>query len=271
MPVTDNQEAVITVQNLCGHYGGRQVLFDINLAVRKREIMAVMGHSGSGKTTLFRHLLGLKAPSSGRVEVLGCNMAALSRRELFELRKKIGVAFQNGALFSSLSVRENVELPLREHTRLDESTIRIMTRMKLEFMRLAEHEDLMPSQLSGGMLKRAGLARAVIMDPQLLIFDEPSAGLDPVTSAELDRLILNLRNAMNMTIVIVTHELHSVFNVADRITILDHGRQIITGTREQVRASTDQRIVNMLDRKPQDEDVDGAAYLDRLTGAEPWR
>ncbi|MBI2994706.1 MAG: ATP-binding cassette domain-containing protein [Gammaproteobacteria bacterium] len=269
MPETEPHQAAIAVRDLNSHYADRQVLFDINLTVQRREIVAVMGHSGSGKTTLFRHLLGLKPPTSGQVELLGRDLTEVTRPELFELRKKIGVAFQNGALFSSLSVRQNVELPLREHTKLDENTIRIMTRMKLEFMRLAEFEKFMPAQLSGGMLKRAGLARAVIMDPQLLFFDEPSAGLDPVTSAELDRLILKLRDAMNMTIIIITHELHSAFSVADRIMVLDRGRQLMVGTREEVRASTDRRIVNMLDRKPADDDFNPDDYFNRLTSTVP--
>jgi phospholipid/cholesterol/gamma-HCH transport system ATP-binding protein len=162
-------------------------------------------------------------------------------------------------------VRENVELPLREHTKLDAKTIRIMTRMKLDFMRMAEYEQLLPAQLSGGMLKRAGLARAVIMDPKLLFFDEPSSGLDPVSSAELDLLILKLRDAMNMTIVIVTHELESMFSIADRITVLHGGRQLLTGNKEEIRASTDPRIVSLLNRKPMVEQFDAAAHLDKLT------
>ena len=165
-----------------------------------------------------------------------------------------------------MSVRENVELPLVEHTKLDKSTIEIMTRMKLNLIDLAEHEDLMPAELSGGMLKRAGLARAVIMDPKLLIFDEPSAGLDPVTSAELDKLILDLRNALNMTIIIITHELDSAFNIADRITVLDSGKQIMTGSREEIRESDDVRIVNMLARQIRDDDIDGETYINNLTG-----
>ena len=260
-----DQSPVIRVRELHSHYGPRQVLTDINLDVWPSEIMVIMGHSGSGKTTLFRHLLGLKTPTSGSIEVLGQDIARLDRKRLYALRRRLGVAFQNGALFSSLNVRENVSLPLREHTKLDEQTISIMTRMKLEFMRLAEFERLMPSELSGGMLKRAGLARAVIMDPQVLFFDEPSAGLDPVTSAELDQLILNLRRAMNMTVVIITHELHSVFSVADRITVIDRGQQIVTGTPEEVRRSTDRRVVGMLNRQPDTENFDADAYLDRLT------
>ena len=256
---------VIRVRDLDSHYGNHQILTGINLEVWPGEIMVIMGHSGSGKTTLFRHLLGLKPPSAGTIEVLGQDIAGMDRKALYGLRRRLGVAFQNGALFSALNVRDNVALPLREHTRLDEQTISIMTRMKLEFMRLAEFEELMPSQLSGGMLKRAGLARAVIMDPQVLFFDEPSAGLDPVTSAELDQLILNLRRAMNMTVIIITHELHSVFSVADRITVMDRGRQIVTGTPDEVRASTDRRVVGMLNRQPDTENFDADAYLDRLT------
>jgi phospholipid/cholesterol/gamma-HCH transport system ATP-binding protein len=260
-----NQHVVVDVRNLCSHYGDRQVLFDVSFQIFAGEILAIMGHSGCGKTTLFRHLLGLKAPSSGSVSVLDRDLAQLDKKQLYALRRRIGVAFQNGALFSSLSLRENVELPLREHTTLDDNTIRIMTRMKLDFMRLTEFEYLMPSQLSGGMLKRAGLARAVIMDPQVLFFDEPSAGLDPATSAELDQLILKLREAMKMTIVIITHELHSVFSVADRILVLDAGRPIMIGTQDEVRASTDRRIVNLLNRRPHDDEFDADAYLDKLT------
>lgn len=265
MATTADKPPVIDIRNMTSHYGQIKVLDDINLTIRQREIMVVMGHSGSGKSTLFRHILGLKQPTSGTIEVLGKDITKLNKKALYALRKNVGVAFQNGALFSSLSVRENVELPLREHTVLDNNTIRIITRMKLEQMNLAEYEDLMPSELSGGMLKRAGLARAVVMDPKLLFFDEPSAGLDPVTSAELDRLILQLRDALNMTIIIVTHELESAFGVADRLTVLDKGRQIMTGTREEVKASTDTRIVNMLARKARDEEIDGDAYLNRLT------
>ena len=177
---------VLRVQGLSTAYGNRQVLRDVSLQVAKGEIFVIMGESGSGKTTLLRHLIGLNKPQPGSVELLGKSLGTLSKRELFELRKRIGVAFQSGALINSMSVIDNVELPLRQHTSLDPSTIRIMSRMKLDMMSLGNAEDLMPAQLSGGMLKRAGLARAVIMDPHVLFFDEPSAGLDPVTSAELD-------------------------------------------------------------------------------------
>ena len=265
MEKSDNRKQVIHIQNLFSHYGDKLALDDINLTVYEREVLVVMGHSGSGKSTLLRNIIGLMKPSTGSIEILGKEISRIRKNELCNLRKSIGVAFQNGALFSSLSVRENVELPLKEHTSLDDSTIQIMTRMKLALMNLAEHEDLMPAQLSGGMLKRAGLARAVAMDPKLLFFDEPSAGLDPVTSAELDKLILQLRDALNMTIVIITHELESAFHVADRINVLDRGKQITTGTKDEIRSNSDVRIVNMLNRKPNDEEIDGDAYLNQLT------
>ncbi len=263
--MTDNRKVIVQLENLSTHYGEVIALEDINLTVYEREILVIMGHSGSGKSTLFRNILGLMMPSSGSVKILGQDLTRLSKKELYALRKNIGVAFQNGALFSSMSVRENVELPLHQHTALDDTTIQIMTRMKLAMMNLADHEDLMPAQLSGGMLKRAGLARAVIMDPKLLFFDEPSAGLDPVTSVELDKLILQLRDAMNMTIIIITHELESAFHVADRITILDRGKQIITGTRDEIRACQDSRVTNMLNRLPGEKQMDGEAYLRQLT------
>ena len=260
------RKPVVRIENLHCHYGDKVALENINLTIYEREILVIMGHSGSGKSTLFRSILGLMPATSGTIEILGSDISTLTKKELYELRKHIGVAFQNGALFSSLSVRENVELPLREHTRLDTHTIQIMAMMKLSMMKLSGHEHLMPAQLSGGMLKRAGLARAVVMDPKLLFFDEPSAGLDPVISAELDRLILQLRDALHMSIVIITHELDSAFNIADRITVLDNGNQIMTGSKEEVRRSNDKRIMNMLARQVRDEKIDADKYLDELTG-----
>ena len=265
MNTVDNPKKVINIQDLCAHYKDVLVLDHVNLSVYEREIVVVMGQTGSGKSTLFKNILGLMKPSSGSIELLGKEISNLDIKELFQLRKNIGVAFQNGALFSSMSVKENVELPLREHTNLDDNTIQIMSRMKLELMNLGDCENFMPTQLSGGMLKRAGLARAVVMDPKLLFFDEPSAGLDPVTSAQLDKLILQLRDALNMSIVIITHEVESAFNVADRITVLDNGKQIITGRKEEIRASKDDRITNMLNRMPGIKEFDGDDYIRRLT------
>lgn len=259
-------EEVIRVRDLVAYYGPRQILHGVDFTVRRGEIMVIMGGSGSGKTTLLRHMLGLKRPTSGSIGILGRDITRVSTRELYRLRREMGVAFQGGALFGSMTVAENVQLPLREHTRLDENTIRIMTRMKLEVVNLSGFEHLMPSELSGGMTKRVALARAVIMDPKLLFFDEPSAGLDPVVSAELDELILKLRSALNMTIVVVTHELESAFKIADRITMLHQGEVLVAGSVGEVRNSDDERIQDMLNRKPRSEAIDADAYLRRLTG-----
>jgi phospholipid/cholesterol/gamma-HCH transport system ATP-binding protein len=261
----DMNDNVIQVENLVTYYGERQILKNINFSVRRGEIMVIMGGSGSGKSTLLRFMLGLNTPTSGCVRLLGKDITHMSAQELHDMRKNIGVAFQGGALFGSMTVGENIMLPLREHTHLDENTMRIMARMKLEVVNLAGFEDLMPSQLSGGMVKRAALARAIVMDPKLLFFDEPSAGLDPVVAAELDEMILMLRNAMNMTIVVVTHELHSAFKIADRITVLDRGEILICGTVDEVRNSDNERIHNLLNRKPRTDAVNVEEYLQRLT------
>lgn len=255
----------IEVENLVAHYGNREVLHGVSMQVYRGEIMVIMGGSGSGKSTLLRHLLGLRRPTSGSIRLLGQDIARLSAREMFALRRNIGVSFQGGALFGSMTVQENVELPLREHARLDRKTMQIISRIKLEVVNLAGFENLMPSELSGGMIKRAALARAIVMDPQLLFFDEPSAGLDPVVSAELDELILSLRDAMNMTIVVVTHELESAFKIADRITVLDHGDILKIGNTAEIRESDNERIRDLINRRPRHETLDADEYLRRLT------
>jgi phospholipid/cholesterol/gamma-HCH transport system ATP-binding protein len=256
---------VVEVENLVTHYGKTEILHGINLSILEREIMVIMGGSGSGKSTLLRFLLGLGTPTSGSIRLLGKDITRISPAEMHDLRKNMGVAFQGGALLSSLSVGENAMLPLREHTRLDEKTMRIMARMKLEVVNLGGYEDLMPGELSGGMVKRAALARAIVMDPRLLFFDEPSAGLDPVVAAELDDLILRLRDAMGMTIVVVTHELESAFKIADRITVLDKGNILITDTVEAVHACDNERVQSLLNRQPSHDRLEADAYMDRLT------
>jgi phospholipid/cholesterol/gamma-HCH transport system ATP-binding protein len=265
MMTTADSENIIEVENLIAHYGERVILNGINLTVGTGEIRVIMGGSGSGKTTLMRNLLGLNKPTSGSIHIFGKDITKISKRELYALRRKMGVAFQGGALLGSMSVADNIELPLRQHTRLDENTIRIMSRMKLEVVNLAGFEDLMPSELSGGMLKRAALARSIVMDPGLLFFDEPSAGLDPVVSAELDELILRLKEAMNVTIVVVTHELESAFKIADKITVLGQGKVLMTGTVDEVQSSDNEVIQDMLNRRPRDEAVNAEEYLARLT------
>lgn len=260
------QAPAIRVEGLQAHYGAHQVLHDVDLEVRPGEIMVVMGGSGSGKSTLLRHLVGLSRPTAGRIELLGTDITRAGAMEMLKLRRRIGVAFQGGALFSSMSVLENIMLPLREHTRLARETMEIMARLKLEVVNLAGADALMPSQLSGGMLKRAAVARAIVMDPALLFFDEPSAGLDPVVSSALDDLILKLRDAMNMTMVVVTHELESAFKIADRITVLDHGRILLVDDVAGIRRSDNRRIQNLLNRRSEDAEVDAQSYLQRLTG-----
>jgi len=262
---SDATEA-ISVRGLCSHYGDRQVLYDVDFDVRRHEIMVVMGGSGSGKSTLLRHLIGLERPSAGSVCLLGKDINTIGRDALHELRRMVGVAFQGGALFSSLSVLENIILPLEEHTDLDRQTMEIMARMKLEVVDLAGFGDFKPSELSGGMLKRAAVARAIVMDPKLLFFDEPSAGLDPTVASALDELILALRDAMGMTVVVVTHELDSAFKIADRITVLDGGRILAIDDVAGIRNSHNQRIRNLLNRIPDREEIDPNEYLQRLTG-----
>ncbi len=259
-------EPVISVEGLCTHYGRRQILFDVDFEVNAGEVMVIMGGSGSGKSTLLRHLIGIEQPSSGAIRILGQDITKLRARDLQALRRKIGVAFQGGALFSSMSVEDNVKLPLRELTDLDASTMDIMARLKLELVNLSGFGGLLPSELSGGMLKRAAVARAIVMDPALLFFDEPSAGLDPVVSSALDELIRMLRDAMNMTIVVVTHELTSAFHIADRITVLDQGRVLAVDTVDGIRNSDIERIQNLLNRRAEAPRLDADAYLRRLTG-----
>ncbi len=257
---------VIEVENLVTHYGSRLILDDVSLNVREGEIRIIMGGSGSGKSTLLRYLLGLNRPTSGAIRLLGADLTKAKPRELHDIRRQLGVSFQGGALFTSMTVGENVKLPLREHTKLDENTMGIMARMKLEVVNLGGFEHLMPAQLSGGMVKRAALARAIVMDPKLLFFDEPSAGLDPVVAAELDDLILNLRDAMRMSIVVVTHELDSAFKIADSITVLDQGKILITGTVDEVRSCEHPRVQDLLNRRSSVEALDTDEYLRRLTG-----
>jgi len=264
----NDRSRVIEIRDLVTHYGDRMILKGVDLDVFEGEIIVIMGGSGSGKSTLLRHMMGLEKRTSGTIRLLGEDMETLPMAEAFELRKKMGVAFQGGAMISSLTVGENIMLPLAEHTKLDRLTMEIMARMKLEVVELAGFENLMPSELSGGMLKRAAVARAIIMDPKLLFFDEPSAGLDPVVSSQLDQLILKLRDAMGMTIAVVTHELDSAFTIADRITVLDKGEILMTGTVDEIRNCDNERIQNLINRRTEEEILDPEEYLNRLTGGE---
>jgi len=212
--------------------------------------MVLLGGSGSGKSTLLRQMIGLERPQSGQILVNGVDLAKCTLREMKKVRRSIGVAFQNSALFNSMSVEDNVALPLREHTRLAESTIRLMTWLKLAVVGLAEFGKMSPQELSGGMKKRAAVARAISLDPEILVFDEPSAGLDPIVAAELDELILGLKRAFNMTVIVVTHEMASAFKIADRMAMLYKGSIIAVGTKEELQSNPHPRIRQFFDRVP---------------------
>jgi phospholipid/cholesterol/gamma-HCH transport system ATP-binding protein len=261
--------AAIAVRNLRVNYGAREILHGINFEVPAGETLVILGGSGSGKSTLLRTLVGLENPSGGEIWMRGKNFAAMSEEDRDELRKKIGMSFQGGALFGSMTVGENVALPLHEHTELDESTIEIMVRLKLDQVGLSGFESYMPAQLSGGMKKRAAIARALAMDPEILFFDEPSAGLDPIIAAGIDDLILKLKKAFRITIVVVTHELASAFLIADRMILLDKGVIVANGTTKELQVSTQPRVRQFLDRVPEPELIGEIDYLQMLTGDVP--
>jgi phospholipid/cholesterol/gamma-HCH transport system ATP-binding protein len=262
---TSQAEPVISLRNLRVSYGEREILHGISCDVQPGETLVILGGSGSGKSTLIRTLVGLEKPSAGEILIKGQNLATASAEELDEIRKQIGMSFQGAALFGSMTVGENVALPLREHTRLAESTIEIILRLKLEQVGLEGFEYYEPSQLSGGMKKRAALARALAMDPEILFFDEPSAGLDPIIAAGIDELILHLKRAFRMTIVVVTHELASAFLIADRMLLIDRGNVVALGTPEEMRSSVQPRVRQFLDRVPEPEISGEMDYLQMLT------
>jgi phospholipid/cholesterol/gamma-HCH transport system ATP-binding protein len=259
----------ISVRNLRVNYGEREILHSISFDVPAGETLVILGGSGSGKSTLLRTLVGLEKPSAGEIWMGNKNFAAMSDAERDALRKKLGMSFQSGALFGGMTVGENVALPLNEHTPLDESTIEIMVRLKLDQVGLSGFENYMPAQLSGGMKKRAAIARAMAMDPEMLFFDEPSAGLDPIIAAGIDELILKLKKAFRITIVVVTHELASAFLIADRMILIDKGNIVAAGTPEELRASQQPRVRQFLDRVPEPEMTGEIDYLQMLTGEDP--
>jgi phospholipid/cholesterol/gamma-HCH transport system ATP-binding protein len=264
-----SSNAAISVRNLRVKYGEREILHGINFEVPAGETMVILGGSGSGKSTLLRTLVGLETPSSGEIWIQGKDFASISEKDRDELRKKMGMSFQGGALFGSMTVGDNVALPLREHTPLDESTIEIMVRLKLDQVGLSGFENYMPAQLSGGMKKRAAIARALAMDPETLFFDEPSAGLDPIIAAGIDELILKLKKAFRITIVVVTHELASAFLIADRMIVLDKGVIVADDTAQNLQKSVQPRVRQFLDRVPEPELTGEIDYLQMLTGDIP--
>ena len=215
------EDNIIRVEHLVAGYEERAILNDISFTVRRGERFVIVGGSGCGKTTLLRHLIGLQRPTSGLVCLDGDDVGKAADENLNRIRRKFGMLFQAGALFGSLTLGENIALPLDEYTNLPRHTIDLLVRMKLSMVKLDGFEDFLIAELSGGMKKRAALARAIALDPAILFFDEPSAGLDPVTSAELDALIVRINESLGTTIVVVTHELSSIFAISNRVIMLD--------------------------------------------------
>jgi phospholipid/cholesterol/gamma-HCH transport system ATP-binding protein len=260
-------EPIVQVRDLVVRYGERTVLNGVNLDIMKGESLIILGKSGCGKSTLMRHIIGLSRPTSGRILIKGQDIATAEDEERIQILKKMGMLFQSSALFNSMTVGDNVALPLREHTRLEESTIKIMTNMKLGLVGLSGFETFKPAQLSGGMKKRAGLARALAMDPEILFGDEPSAGLDPVVAAGIDKLIVDLKKAFKMTIVIVTHEMASVDIIADRVAMMHEGKVRAVGPVAELKNMDDPVMRQFFNREPDDEEMDREKQMNALTGS----
>ncbi|HYO09503.1 MAG TPA: ABC transporter ATP-binding protein [Tepidisphaeraceae bacterium] len=264
-------DTAIQARDVTKRFGSQTVLDAVRLDVFQGETLVIMGGSGSGKSTLLRLLIGNLRPEAGEIVALGESLGSMTDEGRDAYRKKIGVLFQSGALFNSMTVADNVALPLREHSELAEETIEIIVKITLELVGLREHADKMPAQLSGGMKKRAGLARALALDPKILFYDEPSAGLDPVTSAEIDELILDLNNKLGVTSVVVTHEMDSAFRIADRMVLLDRGKFIVSGTPDEMRESTDplvRQFVHGLTKGPLTDRRRAGGYEVDLLGGE---
>ncbi len=242
---------IIKIENLVKEFEGRRVLDGIDLEVYKGETLVVMGGSGCGKSTLLRHINGSLRPDSGRIYLFGKDITVAKESELDEIRKKFGMLFQSAALFDSLTVEENVSLSLREHTKLDEDIIKIIVKMKLELVGLRGFGRLYPSQISGGMKKRVGLARAIALDPEIIFYDEPTAGLDPIVGGVIDKLILDLSDKLSITSVVVTHDMNSVFRIADRIAMLHKGKILQVGTSDEIRNTKNEFVKQFITGSPE--------------------
>ncbi|MCX5895857.1 MAG: ATP-binding cassette domain-containing protein [Proteobacteria bacterium] len=250
---SEQKTPVIVVENLTARFGDNTIFENVSFTVYKGEILVILGGSGCGKSTLLKQIIGLYKPDAGKIVVNGVDIAAASEEQLRQVRMGFGVLFQAGALLGSMTVAENVALPLSEYTDLSPAAINLVVKMKLGMVTLAGYENHLPSEISGGMKKRAGLARAMALDPIILFFDEPSAGLDPITSVELDNLIKSINAGMNTTMVIVTHELESIYTIAHRIIMLDkEAKGIIAEGDPKVLKdqSSDPRVHNFFNRLP---------------------
>ena len=268
MTPADKRETIISVKNLVKNFGSRRILNGVSLDVYRGETLVIMGGSGCGKSTFLRHLIGALRPDSGEVWMFGRDIAKASEDEMDEIRKKFGMLFQSGALFDSMTVGENIALPLREHTKLDKSVISIIVKMKLDLVGLRGFEALMPAQLSGGMKKRVGLARAIVLDPSIIFYDEPTAGLDPVMTGVVDKLTIDLTKKLQITSVVVTHDMNSVFRIADRIVMLHQGNVLEIGTPEEIRHSKNPIVRQFISGEaegPISFVQKGDDYLDHLT------
>ncbi len=251
----------ISVRNLVASYDDRVVLKNISLDIMAGETMVILGESGCGKSTFLRCLIGLHKPQEGEIKIFGEDITRIPEEDFNNIRKRFGVLFQSAALFNSMTIGDNIALPLREHTKLDESVIDIMVKIKLELVGLTGIERLLPSQLSGGMKKRAGLARAMAMDPEILFFDEPSSGLDPRMAADIDSLIGRLERAYHLTMVVVTHRIESAFTIADRIAMFHNGVILFLGTPEEMRKSDNALVKQFLEGAPHAEGEGKGDYL----------
>ncbi len=241
---------IIEVRDLIAGYDSQVILNGISFDVYPGEILMVVGGSGCGKSTLLRHLVGLQRPLAGSISYWGRDITKMEEDELGRLLRRVGLSFQGGALFNSMTVGENVALPLEEYGLTDREQLRILARMKLSLVGLGDQGWRYPEELSGGMKKRVGFARAIAADPEVVFFDEPSAGLDPIIGAGLDRIILDLRWLMNLTMVVVTHELESIKTVADRILMLDGGKIVFIGTIDEARTYDHPRVRQFFLRQP---------------------
>jgi phospholipid/cholesterol/gamma-HCH transport system ATP-binding protein len=237
-------EPIIKVSNLTAKFDSTTILSNINIEIFPKQITVILGKSGCGKTTLLKNILKLYTPSAGTVEMFGQDITKMDEESLETILQKIGMLFQNGALLNSLDIYNNIRIPLEQHTNLPDEVIDRMISAKLKLVGLENAEKMLPSELSGGMKKRAALARAMILDPNILFCDEPSAGLDPVTSANLDKLLLKLKKQLNMTLVIVTHELASIHRIADHIIFLENGKVGFSGKLAAVMQSNNSDIKN---------------------------
>lgn len=233
---------MIAIRGLSRKLGNKRVLAGVDLDIASGESVVVMGRSGTGKSVLLKHIVGLMKPDSGTIEVDGRNIVGLRRNELNQVRQHMGMLFQSSALFDSMTVGDNVALTLREHTDMTPDQIRARVRERLDWVGLEGTEKLKPSSLSGGMRKRVGLARAIVMDPTIILYDEPTTGLDPITADVIDQLIRSLQRRLGASAVIVTHDLTSAYKVADRIAMLHEGRVVFTGTVDETRGTTDPMV-----------------------------